>query len=103
MLSPWLLSCLPHQGVGGQPLLVSPTVFTKRGYRFFFFSREEARMHVHVRSTGGEAKYWLEPEVELAKNWRYSQKQLQQIQSIVEAHRDELTAAWRNHFRDRSN
>ncbi|MFN7338865.1 MAG: DUF4160 domain-containing protein, partial [bacterium] len=27
---------------------MSPTVFREDGYRFFFFSREETRMHVHV-------------------------------------------------------
>ncbi|GJL62683.1 MAG: hypothetical protein NPIRA04_13370 [Nitrospirales bacterium] len=55
---------------------MSPTVFKEGGYRFFFFSREEERMHVHVVSTDGEAKYWLEPEIELAKNFRYSRIQL---------------------------
>ena len=34
---------------------MSPTVFREDGYRFFFFSREEARMHVHVVSGSGEA------------------------------------------------
>ena len=82
---------------------MSPTVFTERGYRFFFFSLEEARMHVHVRSGDGEAKFWLEPDVQLAKNYRYSEQQIRQIQAIVEAHRDELAAAWKSYFRDRSN
>ncbi len=26
-------------------------------------------MHVHVISGDGEAKFWLEPEIELAKNY----------------------------------
>ena len=46
---------------------MSPTVFNEKGYRFFFFSREETRMHVHVHCAEGEARYWLEPEIELAK------------------------------------
>jgi len=29
-------------------------------------------MHVHVVSAGGEAKYWLAPDIELAKNHRLS-------------------------------
>lgn len=33
-----------------------PTVFRKRGYRFFVFSLEESRMHVHARSPDGEAR-----------------------------------------------
>ena len=79
---------------------MSPTVFRERGYRFFFFSLEEARMHVHVRSPDGEAKLWLEPEIELARNHRLSDVQLGQVKAIVEAHRDELISAWRNHFPD---
>jgi len=50
---------------------MSPTVFKESGYRFFFFSREEERMHVHVTSGDGEAKFWLEPDIELAKNYHY--------------------------------
>ncbi|MEL6711034.1 MAG: DUF4160 domain-containing protein, partial [Pseudomonadota bacterium] len=61
---------------------MSPTVFKDSGYRFFFFSREEERMHVHIISGDGEAKYWLEPEIELAKNHRYTRKQLKQIESL---------------------
>jgi len=53
---------------------MSPTVFKEKGYRFFFFSREESRMHVHVVSDEGEAKFWLEPEIELAKNYNYTRK-----------------------------
>jgi len=79
---------------------MSPTVFREQGYRFFFFSREEKRIHVHVLSTDGEAKFWLEPEIELAKKHRLSRKQLKQIKCILEAHYDELIGAWRQHFVD---
>lgn len=36
-----------------------------RGLRFFFFSNEEDRPHVHVRSQDGTAKFWLVPRVEI--------------------------------------
>lgn len=79
---------------------MSPTVFRERGFRFFFFSREEERPHVHVVSGGGEAKIWLVPEIEIAKNYRYSRRQLKEIESLVEAHYDELIGAWQRHFGD---
>ena len=44
-----------------------PTVFVEGPYRFYFFSREETRKHVHVASSDGEVKIWLEPEISLAK------------------------------------
>ena len=77
---------------------MSPTVFREKGYRFFFFSREESRMHVHVISGDGEAKYWLEPNIELSQNHKFSSKQLGEIKSLVEEHNNELIAAWKEHF-----
>jgi diadenosine tetraphosphate (Ap4A) HIT family hydrolase len=77
---------------------MSPTVFKENGYRFFFFSREEPRMHVHIVSRDGEAKFWLEPEIELARNYQYSRKQLKEIESLMETHYNELISAWRQHF-----
>ena len=78
---------------------MSPTVFIESGYRFFFFSREEERMHIHVVSSDGEAKFWLEPEIELAKNYHYSRKNLKEIETLVEVHYNELISAWQQHFR----
>jgi len=77
---------------------MSPTVFKEDGYRFFFFSREETRMHVHIISGDGEAKFWLAPEIELAKNYNYSRKHLKEIELLVEDHCDELISAWKKHF-----
>jgi len=45
---------------------MTPTVFREGPFRFFFFSREEPKMHVHVSHPDGEAKFGLHPEVELA-------------------------------------
>ena len=47
---------------------MSPTIFIAEGLRFYFFSREEERPHVHVQGSSGEAKFWLDPQVELAEN-----------------------------------
>lgn len=57
-----------------QNLLMSPTIFREGKYRFFFFSREEERMHVHVVSPEGEAKFWIEPTVALADFIWFEQK-----------------------------
>ena len=48
---------------------MSPTVFREGAYRFFFFSREERRPHIHVNHPTGEAKFWLDPRIELAANY----------------------------------
>ncbi len=55
-------------------------------------------MHVHVHCADGEAKYWLEPKVELARSHGLSAAQLARIRKIVEAHKDEFIDAWTFHF-----
>jgi hypothetical protein len=77
---------------------VSPTVFRDGPFRFFFFSREEARLHIHVQSSDGEAKLWLEPEIELARNYELSAQDLSRVLQLVVDHEQEIRDAWRRHF-----
>jgi hypothetical protein len=77
---------------------MSPTVFRDGPYRFYFFSREEPRMHVHVTCPDGEAKFWLEPAISLAHNYGLSEKQVKEAQALVEAHADECRKSWKAHF-----
>ncbi|MBU0463719.1 MAG: DUF4160 domain-containing protein [Proteobacteria bacterium] len=77
---------------------MSPTILREKGYRFFFFSREETRMHVHAYCENGEAKFWLKPEIELARNYRLSRLQIKQLEEIIKEHYDEFKAAWQTHF-----
>ena len=77
---------------------MSPTIFREKGYRFYFLSNEEKRIHIHVSSEAGEAKFWLEPIVSLAVYYRLNQKKLHEIQKIVEEHSHEIIKAWRKHF-----
>ena len=55
-------------------------------------------MHVPVVCADGEAKYWLEPDIELAKNYRLSRAQLKEIEQLIEDHGDEIKRAWKKHF-----
>jgi len=77
---------------------MSPTVFRHKGFRFFFFAREEDRMHIHVYCADGEAKFWLEPDVALAKNYGLSSAQLSETEQVIRTRQDEITDAWRDHF-----
>lgn len=77
---------------------MSPTVFRYRSYRFYFFSREELRMHVHVFSPDGEAKFWLEPEIELAVSKGLKSVELSELLRVVEERQDEIRNHWRRHF-----
>jgi Domain of unknown function (DUF4160) len=77
---------------------MSPTVLRVRGYRFYFFSREEMRPHVHVQHASGEVKIWLDPKVALANNCGLSDARAAVAVRIAQEHEDEIRAAWQEHF-----
>lgn len=77
---------------------MSPTVFRVGPFRFFFFSREESRPHVHVESADGEAKFWLEPEIELARSHGLTERDLRRIREIIDDREPEIRNAWNRHF-----
>ena len=77
---------------------MSPTVLRYKNYRFFFFSREETRMHIHVSCPDGEAKFWLEPVVALVNHIGLSTRQLKELQRVIEGKRNEIVTRWHRHF-----
>ena len=80
---------------------MSPTVFRYKNYRFLFFSREELRMHIHVQCEDGEAKFWMEPEVELAMSSGLKSHQISEVGKIIEEKADEIRESWNRHFGSR--
>lgn len=77
---------------------MSPTIFRAKGLRFFFFSREEQRMHVHVFGTEGQAKVWIEPAIEVASNDGLRDKTLGTALGLIREREDEIRTAWQRHF-----
>ncbi len=53
---------------------------------------------MHVYCADGEAKFWIEPEVHVAKNHGLSETQLAEALRVVMERRDEIADAWREHF-----
>lgn len=62
-------------------------------YVFFLFSSDinEKRRHIHVRDRKGKisnlCKYWLEPEISIAYNKGFSNKELKEIESLIVEHK----------------
>ena len=77
---------------------MTPTVFRDGPFRFFFFSREKPRMHVHVTHPDGEAKFWLEPRIELATTTGLAKHVVNEAQLLAEEHFQEIGDAWNEHF-----
>ncbi len=77
---------------------MSPTIFIYNKFRFFFNSREEVRMHIHVATSDGTAKFWVEPIVSLADYYNISSKDLKQLMKIIEKRQNEIIKEWKKHF-----
>ena len=78
-----------------------PVVFRYRNVRFHFFSNEGAPrepMHVHAESSDGEAKFWLYPEVRVARSAGYGRRRLSELARVVGERREEIERAWHEHF-----
>ena len=77
---------------------MSPTVFRDGEFRFFFFSREESGPHIHVSHPDREAKFRLNPTIELARNIGLSSSNIKEAERLVESRQQEIIDAWNNHF-----
>ena len=78
--------------------IMSPVFKRDNEYTFKIYSNEEERMHIHVIYDGKEAKFWLEPEVELAKNTGIPEHKLNEIKKLVEKYADSFKEQFRNHI-----
>ncbi len=77
---------------------MSPKFKEQDGYVFKIYSNEEERKHIHVLKAGNEAKFWLEPEIKLAENFGFTDKQLRKITSIIIEHGNEFKEQFAIHI-----
>lgn len=79
-----------------------PTLLRVGRYRFSFFSNERQEPpHVHVHAGGDQAKFWLNP-MELAANYGFNNRELNDIGKIIEEHRIEWLEQWNEYFKNRN-
>ena len=77
---------------------MSPTVLRIKGYRFYFLSNEESRIHIHIECADGEAKFWIEPIISLATYYKVKPKQLKEMEKMVREHKNEILKEWKKYF-----
>ena len=77
-----------------------PTILIVNGYRFFFYSNEnDEPIHVHIEKAEGNAKYWLEPDLEEAYSYCFTTRQRKEIRLITANNQQQLIIAWNEYFR----
>lgn len=77
---------------------MSPVFRREDGYYFKIFSNEEERQHIHVIKAECEAKFWLEPSIELAENYGFKNKDLKRITQILEQYGNEFKRQFTEHI-----
>jgi hypothetical protein len=78
-----------------------PNVFRYKGFRFFFYSNEgnpREPVHVHVIGEGGEAKFWLTPEIALESSYGLNASTLRELQRVVAINSDLIKEKWNEYF-----
>jgi hypothetical protein len=78
-----------------------PVIFRYKSYRFFFYSNEGSPrepIHVHVRGSDGEAKFWLYPMVHLGGSDGFDAGTLRELAEVVEQNVALIERAWNEHF-----
>ena len=77
---------------------MSPKFRKEEGFVFKIYSNEEERMHVHVVKAEHEAKFWLEPTIELAENFGFNSKEIKKITKMVETYGNEFKQQFAAHI-----
>ena len=78
-----------------------PVVFRYRGFRFFFYSNEGSPrepVQIQVRGEGGQAKYWLRPDVRVADGLGFDAKTLRELAQVIEQNAELIERAWNEYF-----
>ncbi len=78
-----------------------PVILRFKRYQFFFYSNDGHPLepiHVHVRNAEAEAKFWLKPEIQLARNDGFSARDLKELFDVVEQNQELFMEAWNEYF-----
>ena len=80
-----------------------PVILRIRCYRFWFYQADlNEPPHVHVGKQGKEAKYWVDP-IALARAGRFRPHELNEIERILMAYRENIMDAWQKEQRKNDN
>ena len=82
---------------------MSPKFLCENGYIFKIYSNEEERVHILVVKAEKEAKFWLEPNIELAENFGFNSKEIKVITQMIDTYGDEFRQKYKQYISKRIN
>jgi hypothetical protein len=75
-----------------------PTVLRLLGMRFFYWSSEHEPIHVHFIKGDAEARFALEPEIEMTENFGFKPHELAIAEEVIRDNRDYMIEHWKLYF-----
>lgn len=75
-----------------------PILFYYLGLKFYFFSNDHEPIHVHVSSGEDEAKFRVEPSIELVENYGLKPRELKYALMAIKENRDVIVERWNEYF-----
>ena len=76
-----------------------PTVLRIKGYKFKIYSNEnDEAPHVHIAKAGGNAKYWLVPEIAEEYSYGFTVRERRDIKILIRFNHALLLKAWYENF-----
>ncbi|BAP58139.1 hypothetical protein THII_3842 [Thioploca ingrica] len=76
-----------------------PTLLIQEGFKFFFYANEHEPKHIHVMKGGNFAKIEL-ATLRVINNYM-KPKEINQVISIIELHKNEFERKWDEYFSHR--
>lgn len=74
-----------------------PTIFIVFGFRFLFYSNDHEPIHVHRIKDGHEAKYNIDPLLQVY-NYGFKKNEISLIESLIEENRAVIESRWNEYF-----
>ncbi len=75
-----------------------PILFYYLGLKFYFFSNDHEPIHVHVSSGDAEAKFRVEPNIELIENFGLKSREIRQALMAIEENKEVIAERWNEYF-----
>ncbi|MDR1582858.1 MAG: DUF4160 domain-containing protein [Prevotellaceae bacterium] len=76
-----------------------PTILTLLGMRFFYWAREHEPIHVHVQKGNAEARFIIEPDVQLTDNKGFKPHELSLAEEVIKDNREYMIEHWKLFFK----
>lgn len=75
-----------------------PTLFIFFGLRFCFYTEDHEPIHVHVIAHGIEAKFNIDPEIELIYNKGLTPRELRLARKVIQENKEIIRERWKAIF-----